>query len=68
VTSDAFELLSEDEATALICSRFRAFVDAGFECNEAVALAVHPQIPVGRPEPRRRATDPLAADVAGQAA
>ena len=43
MTARDFELLTEDEATELLCSRFRKLTDAGFECTHALVLAVYPQ-------------------------
>ncbi len=43
MTARDFELLNEDEATELLCSRFRKLTDAGFECTHALVLAVYPQ-------------------------
>jgi hypothetical protein len=43
MTAHDFELLDEEQATDLLCARFRRLVDAGFECTHALVLAVYPQ-------------------------
>jgi hypothetical protein len=43
MTARDFELLDENEATELLCSRFRTLTDAGYECTQALVLAVYPQ-------------------------
>jgi hypothetical protein len=43
MTALEFEMLGEEEATELLCSRFRTLVDAGCECTSALVLAVYPQ-------------------------
>ena len=44
MTTRDFELLDEEQATELLCSRFRRLTDAGYDCAHALVLAVHPQI------------------------
>jgi hypothetical protein len=43
MTTRDFERLDEDEATELLCSRFRRLTNAGYACADALVLAVHPQ-------------------------
>jgi hypothetical protein len=43
MTARDFEMLNEDEATELLCSRFRRLTDAGYEWVHALVLAVYPQ-------------------------
>jgi hypothetical protein len=43
MTARDFEDLSEAQATALLCARFRRLTKAGFDCTHALVLAVYPQ-------------------------
>jgi hypothetical protein len=43
MTARDFELLDESEATEILCSRFRTLTDAGYDCTQALVLAVYPQ-------------------------
>ena len=43
MTAHDFELLNEDEATEILCSRFRRLTELGFDCTQALVLAIHPQ-------------------------
>jgi hypothetical protein len=43
MTARDFELLEEAEAAELLCSRFRRLADAGYNCTDALVLAVYPQ-------------------------
>ncbi len=43
MTARDFELLDENEATELLCSRFRALTEVGYEATHALVLAVYPQ-------------------------
>jgi hypothetical protein len=50
MTTADFELLDEAEATELLCSRFRRLTDAGYDCTQALVLAVHPQVELDHAE------------------
>jgi hypothetical protein len=50
MTARDFELLDEDQATELLCSRFRRLTDAGYEPTHALVLAVYPQFELGGAE------------------
>jgi hypothetical protein len=39
MTARDFELLDEEQATELLCSRFRRLTDAGYDCAHALVLA-----------------------------
>ena len=43
MTALEFELLDEEEASELLCSRFRRLTDAGYDCTHALVLSVYPQ-------------------------
>jgi hypothetical protein len=43
MTAREFETLDEAQAVALLSSRFRRLVDAGYDCTHALVLAVYPQ-------------------------
>jgi hypothetical protein len=43
MTTRDFERLDEDDATELLCSRFRRLTNAGYTCVDALVLATHPQ-------------------------
>jgi len=62
MTHDEFELLSEAEAGDVICSRFRALAEAGYACNGAILLAVHPEIDISAFVRDGRAADIAAND------
>ena len=47
VTSEEFEELDVSAAVALLHARYRTLADAGFDCDEALVVAVHPELDLG---------------------
>ena len=45
--AEHFEHLTETEAESLLSSRFRGFIERGWDWKDALMLAVRPDVPAG---------------------